>query len=344
MNIIGYIKKHNEEDFNTFAFTEVDNLILSLLPYLDLQDIVPNNKNKITLEEAYHLFQNKKTERGSIFNGNMKSIFKEMAHTKRYSSILLSHYVNIVNEEMQFGAITCILPNKITYIAFAGTDSSIIGWEEDFKMAYLYPGISQKYAAHYLSKTIGLFHHNILVGGHSKGGNLAISSVMLSNKFIRSKIKAIYNNDGPGFLKEQIESKEYRSIEKKIKMFVPKDSIIGMLLYHIDNYIVVKARGFNIIQHDAFNWLCDNDSFIQDKQTTRSKNLEKKLTKKLEELSIPRRMELVNALFGIFKKKQIKDAKDIKITDLFQFVKQFKELDKDTQNLLVEFLMILFIR
>ena len=49
----------------------------------------------------------------------------------------------IVNSEMQFGALTMKLPDKSTFIAFAGTDSSIVGWEEDFKMAYMYPGAGQ---------------------------------------------------------------------------------------------------------------------------------------------------------------------------------------------------------
>lgn len=343
MNIIGYIKKHANEDFNQFPFTEVDNLILSLIPYLDLKDIIHDKKHKITLENAYSLYQKEKRLERGIFNGNAKLMFKEMAESKRYGSILLYNYIRIVNDEMQFAAITCKLP-KMIYVAFSGTDSSIVGWEEDFKMAYLYPGVSQKYAAKYLSKTIGLIDYHIAVGGHSKGGNLAISSVMLSNSLVRSKIKTIYNNDGPGFLKEQIESKKYKRIQKKIKMYVPKDSIIGMLLYHVENYIVVKARGFNIIQHDAFNWICDDNNFIQDKQTNRSKNLEKKITKKIEELPISKRTELINSLFNIFKNNQIKDTNDIKIKDLFQFIKNFKDLDKETQNLIVEFLLILFIK
>lgn len=342
MNIIGYIKKHANNSFQEFPFTEVDNLILSLLPYLNLTDIVTNKK--ITIKEANRLYLEKKELERGIFNGNTKDMFNLLAKTNRYSNILLYNYVRVINDEMQFGAITCKLTNKLTYIAFAGTDSSIVGWEEDFKLAYLYPGTSQKYAANYLKRTIGLFEKNIIVGGHSKGGNLAIASVMLNKRRIKNKIKNIYNNDGPGFLKEQIESKEYKAIDKKIKMYVPKDSIIGMLLYHTDNYTVVKAKGINILQHDAFNWMCNETSFILDKQTNRSKNLEKKLTKKLEELPIPKRTLLVKNLFLIFKINKIKDTKDIKIKNLFNLIKSFQGLDPETKNLLTEFMLILFIK
>lgn len=344
MNIIGYIKKHTDDSFNDLPFTEVDNLILSLIPYLNLQDIVGYKKKKLTLKEVASLYEKKKNFDRGIFNGNTKMMLKEMAKTKRYSSILLYNYVRIVNDEMQFGAITCKLPNKSIYVAFAGTDSSIVGWEEDFKLAYLYPGTSQKYAANYLNKTIGIFERNIMVGGHSKGGNLAISSVMMANKFTKTKIKTIYNNDGPGFLKEQIESKEYKKIKNKIKMFVPRDSIIGMLLYHVDNYVVVKARGFNIIEHDAFNWICSDLKFVLDKQTKRSKNLEAKITKKIETLPINKRTELVDDLFLIFKSNQITDTKDIKLKKIFKLLKDFKGLDKETKDLLTEFMMILFFK
>lgn len=342
MNILDFIKKHKNETFHDFAFTEVDNLILSIIPYLNLDDVVL--QDKIYLKDAYSLYQKKKRNERGIFNHSAKDMFALMSTTKRYQNIFLYHYERIVNEEMQFGAITCKLDTNDIYIAFAGTDSSIIGWEEDFKLAYLYPGISQKYAANYLKRTIKLFDHHVMVGGHSKGGNLAISAVMLSNYFIRSKVKIIYNNDGPGFLKEQIDSKEYKKIEHKIKMYVPEDSIIGMLLYHTLNYTVVKARGFNILEHDAFHWIVNDTKFVQDKQTKRSKNLEKKITKKIEELPISKRTKLVNDLFQIFKSNKITNTKDITLKNIIKLLKDFQELDEDTRHLITEFMMLIFIK
>ena len=126
--------------------------------------------------------------------------------------IKLYNYRKINSDSMQFGAITMKLDDKRIYVAFAGTDTSLVGWKENFKLAYLYPGLSQKYAGSYLNKTLGWFSHNVYIGGHSKGGNLAISAAMLARSYNVRKIKAIYNNDGPGFLKEQVESKEYQKI------------------------------------------------------------------------------------------------------------------------------------
>lgn len=344
MNIINYIKQHGNQDFKTYHFTEIDGLILSLLPYINFEDIVPAFKSKSKTLNVIANTLTKKNIKARGFSSNSLKMLMIMKDTKRYGDALLYNYMNVVNDEMQFAALTIKLNDKSSFIAFAGTDSSIIGWEEDFKMAYMYPGASQKYASIYLNKAIKLFDLNIRIGGHSKGGNLAISSSMNSKFFIKKKIKTIYNFDGPGFLKEQVESKEYKSVKNKIKMFVPEESIIGMILYHAEEYTVVKAKGFNIFQHDAFNWLIDSKGFLKSKQNKRSKNLEKKLTKKLEEISIPDRLKLVQDIFNLFKKNDIKDTKDIKLKNLFTLIKSFKELDKETQNLFIEFLIILFIK
>jgi len=345
MNIINYVKEHSDDDFKTLPFTEVDNLILSLLPYLDFTNIVaPFKGKKITLKEAALKLKEKDYEYRGLFNHNTYKLLQIMANTKRYGDALLFNYMRVVNKEMQFGALTIVLNDNTKYISYAGTDTSIIGWEEDFKMAYMYPGASQKYATVYLNKAVKLLDKNILVGGHSKGGNLAISAAMNTKFYIRRKIKNIYNNDGPGFLKEQVESNLYKKIKDKIKMYVPPESIIGMLLYHQEEYIVVKSRGFNIIQHDAFNWLCNNKEFIRDTQNKRSKNLEFKLTKKLEELPIEKRINLVKNIFDIFKNNGINDFKEIDLKNFWLIIKSFKGLDKEAQNILGELLLILFIK
>ena len=345
MNIIDYIKKNKDKTFNELPFNEIDNLIYALLPYIDFTNIVPAFKSKkVTLKEVALKLRGKKKDFRGMFIGNTFKMLEIRKDSRRYQNTLLYNYMNVVNSDMQFGAITMKLPDNSIYVAFAGTDTSIIGWEEDFKMTYLYPGASQKYASIYLNKAIGLLDKKIRVGGHSKGGNLAICAVMNSHFWIRKKVKKINNFDGPGFLKKEIESKVYQKIEPRIKMYVPKESIIGMLFYNTLDYVVIKSKGLRILQHDAFNWQCKNTEFIRDSQSKRSKALQQKLTKKLEELSLDERTLLVNNLFNIFKNNNIKDTKEIKVKEIFKLIKEFKKLDKETQNLLTELLIIIFVK
>ena len=345
MNIIDYIKKNKDKTFNELPFNEIDNLIYALLPYIDFTNIVPAFKSKkVTLKEVALKLREKKNDFRGMFIGNTFKMLEIMRDSRRYQDTLLYNYMNVVNSDMQFGAITMKLPDNSIYVAFAGTDTSIIGWEEDFKMTYLYPGASQKYASIYLNKAIGLLDKKIRVGGHSKGGNLAICAVMNSHFWIRKKVKKINNFDGPGFLKKEIESKVYQKIEPRIKMYVPKESIIGMLFYNTLDYVVIKSKGLSILQHNAFNWQCKNTEFIRDSQSKRSKALQQKLTKKLEELTLDERTLLVNNLFNIFKNNNIKDTKEIKVKEIFKLIKEFKKLDKETQNLLTELLIIIFVK
>ena len=345
MTINDYIRKHKDEDFKTFAFTEVDNLILSCIPYLDFTNIVPSFKQgKVLLNEAAKKIIKEKRKPVALTPKRCFKMIELMKDTKRYGDILLYNYVNIINDDAQFQAITMKLNDNSIYVAYAGTDSTIVGWKEDFVIAYQYPVFSQKYASYYLTKTLGFFQHHVRVGGHSKGGNLAICGVMNAPYFIEKKISTIYNNDGPGFLKEQYESDNYKKIAKKIKMYVPEQSIIGMILYHTHDYIVVKSKSFNILQHDAFTWQCNEKSFIKTTLSKRSKVVEKKLTEKLDNMTIEERINLVDGIFKIFKNLQIEDISDIKIRKLFSFVREFKNLDKTTQNLIVEIILITFIR
>jgi len=343
MSIFDYINKYKNKDFLELPFTEIDNLILSLLPYIDFTNVVPAfYKNYISLNEATKILEKNKNR--GLFIRNAYKLIYAMKDTKRYGNILLGNYMKVINDEMQFGALTIKLSDKSIFIAYAGTDTSIVGWEEDFKLAYLYPGASQKYALIYLNKTVNLFSKKIRIGGHSKGGNLAICAAMNSKFYIRKKIIAIYNNDGPGFLKEQVESKAYKKIKSKINMFVPEESIIGMILYHQENYVVIKSRGFNIIQHDAFNWMCENTKFKRTKLSKRSKNLEIRITEKLESIKIEERIKIVNSLFLLFKDNNIKDTKDIKIKKILNLIKSFNKLDKPTKDFLIEFILILFFK
>ena len=345
MNIIDYIKKNKDKTLEDLPFNEIDNLILSLLPYINFENIVPAFKNgKITLKEAAEKINDKKKNYRGLFIGNTFKMLQVMKNSLRYQDILLYNYMNVVNSDMQFGALTMKLSDKSIFVAFAGTDSSIIGWEEDFKMTYLYPGASQKYASVYLNKAIGLLDKKVRVGGHSKGGNLAICATMNAHFWIRKKVVKINNFDGPGFLKKEIESKEYKKIEPRIKMYVPKESIIGMLLYSTPNYVVVKSKGINILQHDAFNWQCKDKALIRDSQSKRSKNLKEKLTKKLEKLPLNERINIDTNLLNIFKNTNIKDTKEIKIKEIFKLIKEFKKLDKETQNLLAELLILIFVK
>ena len=135
----------------------------------------------------------------SLFTKNQNRLFKSLSESKRFQSVLVTHYFHIVDKEidMQISGMTFVLPNDTLYVAFKGTDETITGWKEDFDLSYKDVIPSQKKAVSYLNEILSSFVRPVYVGGHSKGGNLA----MYASLFCKDSdlIVKVYNNDGPGF-------------------------------------------------------------------------------------------------------------------------------------------------
>ena len=193
MTLFEYIEKYGDKSFDEVEFNEVDNVILSLVSYIDFTDIVPKNKNVITLEEAANKFFRKYRERelrSNIFSiRSAIRLFREVQKYKRYNSLKLHNYEKIVNESEQFGAVCIDINDELMYVSFEGTDEAVIGWKEDFQFAYKFPTPSQDDAIIYLEKVVGFKNIRVIVGGHSKGGNLALVSSLYSSFFIKNKIE-----------------------------------------------------------------------------------------------------------------------------------------------------------
>lgn len=253
------------------------------------------------------------------------------------------NYVNIIDNKKQFGALSIRLNDKSVYVSYEGTDNTLVGWKEDFKMACNYPIPSQLLAMKYLNRTLKFSDTTVRLGGHSKGGNLAVSAAMGCHFYLKGKIIAIYNNDGPGFLKEQVISRNYQKIMPKIKMFVPKQSVVGMLLYHQVDYKVVKSNKRGIFQHDAFTWQCQENSFELDSISTKSKKIYKGLNEWLENLSPEKRQQLVEEIFEIFENNDIKFTSDIKLDKIFSLLKSINNMDKEIKRLIIELVKLVVI-
>ena len=150
------------------------------------------------------------------------------------------------------------------FVAYRGTDDTITGWREDFRMAFLTPVPAQKRAEEYLMKA-SADAERIYLGGHSKGGNLALWAAMNASDEIAERIEGIYNFDGPGFLDDVWESELYARIAGKVSTVIPTGSVVGLLLKHDKHYRVTKSSAKNYLyQHDALTWEVEGTRFVCD--------------------------------------------------------------------------------
>lgn len=267
-NIMDYISWRGDLSFEQSQFNEVDNLILACFSYVNLDGISAVIKQKgIGLKkltkEFMKLHTMKELEADKSFIRLAPFMMMEMAKSVRFGKCVVRNYVNdIVTEaEQQFAAMEIVLEDGTSYVSFRGTDDTIIGWKEDFNLS---TGVvpAQKRAIEYLQKISEHTDGMLRVGGHSKGGNLAIyGSVMC--KSAHEKILEIYSNDGPGFSREFQELPETKEMMPKIIRIIPEYSIIGTLLEHEKEPVIVASSSKGLLQHDAFSWEVQGPALVR---------------------------------------------------------------------------------
>ncbi len=345
--LFDYLNYYKDEPFDVIPFNEVDCLILAMFSYVRLDGIVPKEKREsISMSEACSLFLSKYSEKDFkkeywMFPISYKLV-KQLSLSKRYFYIKLYHLVTSTDSNGQFGAITMRLPNGITYISFEGTDSSISGWKEDFELMYKCPIYSQKLAVQYFDETLNLFDREIYVGGHSKGGNLAMYGYMYGKPYYKRRVKKVYNFDGPGFLDDIFYSDLYKDLSTKLTMIVPRESIVGMMLNHGD-YQVVSSTHKGMMQHEGTSWECFGGYFVTTSLSKKSLKFEQNLNDYINGMTLEERKNFVDTVFAVFEKSNITNImqlKDFKIAHLLSIMKEFNNVPSNTKRNLVAMLRI----
>lgn len=343
-----YLVWRGDITFDEVPLNVVDALLLSQLSYLDLRGIIgkTERKKECTLSQAARRYWQLHTEEEfkecvSFAVRTTGILLREMAKTKRFGDLVLRNYVNrndVVGEE-QFAALEIVLGKRESFISFSGTDDTIIGWKEDFNMCFLSPIPAQTDAKEYLEEILldGL-HRKVYIGGHSKGGNLAVYSAVTCKKLLRRNILHIYNFDGPGFNQEFIRSERYQGMKGLIETWVPESSIVGMLLEHEEDYQVVKSSQNGFMQHDATSWEVLGAGFIE---VPAVKQSSKRLAAGVKEwMSGLRPEELAEFGERIYEVLTVTDAKTLaelnkdRLKNVTAIIQSFHTMDKKTKDML----------
>ena len=347
MNIFDYIEYYKDYTFLDKGFNEVDNVIFSCLTYVDYSFIVSNNKNnKLTIKEvadSYFSMHKRQDKINMIAVKEAIKILDKVRDTIRYKDVLMYSYKYIGNENSQFSAVTFELSKDLCYVAFEGTDQLISGWKEDCKMAYEFPVTAHKYAIKYLNYNFLFSNKKIIVGGHSKGGNLALVSSMCSNYFVKNKIINVYSNDGQGLRRAQIESKKYASIQDKFIHIIPQFSIVGLLLRHDQNYTVIHSLRAGSLAHCTSYWKIENDHFVRDELSPFSKILDEGIIRWLDKYDDEKREKFVNSVFNILEENDVKSLLQLKreIKLVFKVLKSAKDLDPIVAEMMKDLIKVI---
>lgn len=230
------------------------------------------------------------------------SFVRTVAANPRFSTLRVGAFAERfdTDEQTQTAAVTFLLPDGTLVLSFRGTDDSLVGWKEDFNMAFQYPVPSQCMAAEYVSAVARLWPGDMILTGHSKGGNSAVYAAMNVPGRIRKRITAVYSLDGPGFPEHVVTSEPYLSTVSKVRKIVPDSSIIGMVLETPEPCVVVKADCEGIMQHFAFAWQVEGDAFVRvDDIAPSSHTFNSSFNRWMTGLSREEREHAVDALFQV---------------------------------------------
>ncbi len=315
-NIVSYAEKTLSET-DTLPFSSVDSLILSWLSYFRFPDSLSeiHDWRGVRISNLFRAEYFDDLFRRNWDPESSKRLLTAMAASPRFRNIRVMGYTEKRDaiSEKQFSAISLQITDDLCYIAFRGTDSTLIGWKEDFNMAFQYPVPAQTDAADYLADAALHCTGNIMVGGHSKGGNLAVYAAANSADTVKRRISAIYSHDGPGFLSSVLESPQFTEISDRIDKTVPQSSLIGMLLEQQENYKIVKSTRFSVWQHDPFSWVVDGSSFSSvPALTSDAKYLDHVLNQWLCSLSREERERFIDLLFSLVDMENIETTAQLK--------------------------------
>ena len=263
MNFLDYLDWRGDIKFEERQLNEVDNLIFSTLAYTDMEGLI--GENGTTISELYMVI-------------NPKLLLEKAAQSERYKNVLVKYYINKIDTErnLQFSAVTFEANKKISYIAYRGTDNTLAGWHEDCNMSYLPKTPGQFEAAEYLNRISEKSEHDLIIGGHSKGGNFAVYAAAFCKNNIQERILKVYSNDGPGFNSTIANSKEYLDIIPKTEHIITDSSIVGILLSSKSKRKVIKSSAMGFDQHNPYTWnvLSEEERRAVDQELTHGERIE----------------------------------------------------------------------
>ena len=343
MDVYKYIGEYGQYTFEEKEINEVDKVIFSFLSYANLEKVFEDDE-VLTIAEAgrqyLKLHPGKDINIIAVKEGN--KLLKYIRNVKRYKDCLLYNYEYVGNNKVQFGVVSIEYQPFKVFVSFEGTDSLFSGWKEDFILGYQFPTLSHKMAIKYINKHFRFTNKSLILGGHSKGGNLALVAGMYARVSIKRRITEIINADGPGLLDKEFVSPRYQSIRKKYKHIMPNYSLVGLFLNHSNDY-VVNSTNKGILAHNIVYWEIEEDHFVKAKLSTFSKELDVAIRRWFSKYNLEDKESFINNLDYVFKEAGSTSIMDIKTKkrSIINLITSSKDMSNHSKKLLTEFVMLI---
>ena len=345
--VADYLTWRGDIPFSVDPFNEVDNLVLCIVSYINFRRfpelLTRNPREAVSLRDICQKLTQEDEQLG-LSQLSYIPVTQQAAQTERFAGTRMFAFEDRSDEEaqMQFAAVTFLLPDKSVFVAFRGTDTSLVGWKEDFNMSYLESVPAQVRAAEYTAEIMRLCRfHKVRIGGHSKGGNLAAWAGLHLPHRDYGRLLAVYNNDGPGFSRSMTERPEYALLKDKLHTFIPESSIVGVLLEHCEDYTVIASTARSIMQHEALSWCTERNRFIHlEERSAMGRRSDDVLRDWIGSMTPQERKDFTDAFFEILsmggKARTLDDVQEMGLSGAVALVKEYAGADEKTRRILAE--------
>ena len=249
-NLKDYIRWMGDIPIQATGMRDADAMVLCGLSYFDLSPLFDGSKTP-RLRDFLPIL--KRGEAKVQITGSPENHLELMAlaaASRRYGELTLSDYVDVLNQELT------------VQLAYRGTDNSLAGWREDFMFSFT------RTEAQELALAYALAHirpdRRWYLGGHSKGGNLALYTACLLEGAQWDSVERVYLLDGPGLCPEVMDPARIERIDPKTRRIIPRFSVVGKLLEpKITDTRIVRATGFGVSQHSMLTWGIDHGELAE---------------------------------------------------------------------------------
>ena len=335
-NMLDYARRELET-FSRRGLCAVDSLILSWMAYLRIPADADEVVAGIRGWDGVRLADLHRAEYfGDYFEGMWSEedglrLLAAAAASPRLRDVRVVGHVEStdVRAEKQFAAVTFRLTDDLSYVAFRGTDSTLVGWKEDFNLSFRCPVPSQVAAARYLADVAGRLDGELVVGGHSKGGNLAVYAAA-----------RVFSHDGPGFLPEFLATGEFANVAPRIDKTLPQSSLVGMLLEQQEGFRVVKSNRLLIWQHDPFSWRVDGRDFVYlDDLAPDARYLDAAISAWLSSRTNEERERFIDTLYSVVEASRVRTTRELRADwrrNIPTAARAFADLDPETKDFMVD--------
>lgn len=312
-NLLDYLAWRGDLSLDRVPFGPVDGLVLSVLSYVHFDGPAQGEEPVPLGKAAEEYLALPAARRGRCRCESDLALLRALVRARRFARLGLCRCADrfVPKEETQFAALTVLLDDGSAFLAFRGTDGTLVGWKEDFNLSFMDVVPAQLEAAGYIQDFAAFFPGQLRLGGHSKGGNLAAAGGALSAVKVRDRIASVWSFDGPGLNPYLLARPGYQELRTRLRSFVPRSSVVGLLLAHEEPHTVVDSDQQGLFQHDPYSWQVLGPDFVRlEEVDAGSRLIDRTLKNWLAGLTGAQRETVADTLYELLSSGDAKTVKE----------------------------------